>query len=77
MPEKNDILSKIIDAELVGRGGASFPVAKKWAAVKEALRKKKPGILLLMAPKGNRGLIRMVLLLINIRKRSLTALLSL
>ncbi len=55
MPEKNDILSKIIDAELVGRGGASFPVAKKWAAVKEALRKKKTGYIVINGAEGEPG----------------------
>jgi len=36
-----DILSKIQQAGLVGRGGAGFPVAKKWEAVKVALGDKK------------------------------------
>jgi NADH:ubiquinone oxidoreductase subunit F (NADH-binding) len=35
-----DILSKIKKANLVGRGGAGFPVAKKWSAVIEALANK-------------------------------------
>ena len=35
-----DILSKIKKANLVGRGGAGFPVAKKWFAVAEALANK-------------------------------------
>jgi [NiFe] hydrogenase diaphorase moiety large subunit len=36
-----DILEKIEQAGLVGRGGACFPVAKKWLAVKNALGEKK------------------------------------
>lgn len=35
-----DILEKIKQAGLVGRGGAGFPVAKKWSAVAEALADK-------------------------------------
>ena len=38
-----DILSKIEKADLVGRGGAGFPVAKKWSAVASALADKKAG----------------------------------
>ena len=38
-----DILSKIKQANLVGRGGACFPVAKKWSAVAEALADKEAG----------------------------------
>ncbi|MDO8592141.1 MAG: NADH-ubiquinone oxidoreductase-F iron-sulfur binding region domain-containing protein [bacterium] len=36
-----DIISKIEQAGLVGRGGAGFPVAKKWEAVKNAAGDKK------------------------------------
>lgn len=36
-----DILEKIKQVGLVGRGGAGFPVAKKWGAVKNALGAKK------------------------------------
>jgi len=36
-----DILSKIKKANLVGRGGAGFPTAKKWEAVKNAIGDKK------------------------------------
>jgi [NiFe] hydrogenase diaphorase moiety large subunit len=37
----SDILSKIKQANLVGRGGAGFPVEKKWNAVKNAVGEKK------------------------------------
>jgi NADH:ubiquinone oxidoreductase subunit F (NADH-binding) len=36
-----DILTKIKEAGLVGRGGASFPTWRKWAMVKDALGEKK------------------------------------
>ncbi len=36
-----DLLSKIKQAKLVGRGGACFSVAKKWSAVKNAAGEKK------------------------------------
>lgn len=38
-----DILSKIQKANLLGRGGAGFPVAQKWAAVAEAMAAKADG----------------------------------
>lgn len=38
-----DILAKVKQAGLVGRGGAGFPVAKKWSAVAEALADKQAG----------------------------------
>ncbi|MBU0722172.1 hypothetical protein KKA93_01790 [Patescibacteria group bacterium] len=38
-----DILSKIKQAGLVGRGGADFPVVKKWSAVAKALADKDAG----------------------------------
>lgn len=38
-----DILAKIKQAGLVGRGGACFPVAEKWSAVAEALADKEAG----------------------------------
>ena len=40
MTRSMDILSKIEQANLVGRGGACFPVAKKWSAVAKAIRSK-------------------------------------
>ncbi|MDD4271776.1 MAG: NADH-ubiquinone oxidoreductase-F iron-sulfur binding region domain-containing protein [Patescibacteria group bacterium] len=38
-----DILSKIKKANLVGRGGAGFPTAKKWSSVAKALEDKEAG----------------------------------
>lgn len=55
MPEKSDILTKIANAVLVGRGGASFPVAKKWAAVKASLRGKKTGYIVINGAEGEPG----------------------
>jgi NADH:ubiquinone oxidoreductase subunit F (NADH-binding) len=55
MPSKNDILSKISAEALIGRGGASFPVAQKWAAVKAALRGKKTGYIVINGAEGEPG----------------------
>ncbi len=52
---KNNILQKIADAGLVGRGGASFPAAQKWAAVKAALKTKKIGYIILNGAEGEPG----------------------
>ena len=54
MQQKN-ILQKIADAGLVGRGGASFPVAQKWAAVCDALKTKKLGYIVLNGAEGEPG----------------------
>jgi len=51
----NNILKQIEDAGLVGRGGASFPVAKKWAAVKTALKTKKVGYIIVNGAEGEPG----------------------
>lgn len=50
-----DILKKIADAGLVGRGGASFPTAQKWAAVKAALKTKKLGYIIINGAEGEPG----------------------
>lgn len=50
-----DILKKISDAGLVGRGGASFPVAQKWAAVSDALKTKKLGYIIVNGAEGEPG----------------------
>lgn len=51
----SEILNKIEDADLVGRGGASFSVAKKWAAVKESLRGAKSGYIVVNGAEGEPG----------------------
>ncbi|MFA5184625.1 MAG: NADH-ubiquinone oxidoreductase-F iron-sulfur binding region domain-containing protein [Patescibacteria group bacterium] len=51
----NNILQKIVDAGLVGRGGASYPTAAKWAAVKAALKGKKQGYIILNGAEGEPG----------------------
>lgn len=55
MAKTDNILNKIEDAGLVGRGGASFPVAQKWAAVRDALRKKKTGYIIVNGAEGEPG----------------------
>ncbi len=42
-------------AGLVGRGGASFPTAQKWAAVKDALKTKKLGYIIVNGAEGEPG----------------------
>lgn len=51
-----DILSKIKQANLVGRGGAGFPVEKKWAAVKDAVGEKK--YIICNASEGEPGVLK-------------------
>ena len=55
MPKKVSIIEKISEANLVGRGGASFPVASKWLMVKKALRGKKTGYIVLNGAEGEPG----------------------
>ena len=55
MPQKDNILKKIEDAGLVGRGGACFPTAIKWAAVKAALADKKQGYIIVNGAEGEPG----------------------
>lgn len=50
-----NIIDKIEDAGLVGRGGASFSVAKKWAAVKMALKTKKVAYIIINGAEGEPG----------------------
>lgn len=57
-PKKNvkiNILDLIDEAGLVGRGGASFSVAKKWTAVKEALATRKTGYIVVNGAEGEPG----------------------
>lgn len=55
MPQISNILKKIEAAGLVGRGGASYPTAKKWAAVKAALAKRKIGYIIVNGAEGEPG----------------------
>jgi len=55
MPVKNNILKKISDAGLVGRGGASYPTAQKWTAVKSALTHKQQGYIIVNGAEGEPG----------------------
>ena len=55
MVKAKNILTKISEAGLVGRGGASFPVAKKISAVKDALRTKKTGYIIINGAEGEPG----------------------
>lgn len=50
-----NILAKISAAALVGRGGASYPTAKKWGAVKAALQNKKQGYIIVNGAEGEPG----------------------
>lgn len=55
MLKNNDILNKIREANLVGRGGAGFSVAQKWLAVKESLKNKKIGYIVVNGAEGEPG----------------------
>jgi NADH:ubiquinone oxidoreductase subunit F (NADH-binding) len=55
MSKTANILKKISEAGLVGRGGASYPTAAKWAAVKTALKNKKPGYIIVNGAEGEPG----------------------
>jgi len=55
MATKNDIIKKISDAGLVGRGGASYPTARKWTAVYSALALKKTGYIVVNGAEGEPG----------------------
>jgi len=48
----NNLLKKITDAGLVGRGGGSYPTAQKWSAVKQALLGKKQGYIIVNGAEG-------------------------
>ncbi|MHB8903700.1 MAG: NADH-ubiquinone oxidoreductase-F iron-sulfur binding region domain-containing protein [Patescibacteria group bacterium] len=52
---KEDIIKKIETAGLVGRGGASYPVAQKWQAVKNALKTKKRAYIVINGAEGEPG----------------------
>jgi len=55
MKKAVNILAKISAAGLVGRGGASYPTAAKWAAVKAALKNKKQGYIIVNGAEGEPG----------------------
>ena len=52
MISKNQIIKKIEKVALVGRGGASFPVTKKWLAVKNNLKTDKKAYIIVNAAEG-------------------------
>ena len=52
---KEDIIKKIEKAGLVGRGGASYPVAQKWQAVKDTLKSKKRAYIVINGAEGEPG----------------------
>ena len=54
MAEKG-LIKKIEEAALVGRGGASYPVALKWQAVKSALKIKKRAYIIVNGAEGEPG----------------------
>ncbi len=49
------LIKLISEAGLVGRGGAAYPVAKKWQAVKEALKNKRFSYIVVNAAEGEPG----------------------
>lgn len=53
--QRKNILGLIEDAGLVGRGGASFSVAKKWAMVRETLKTRKTGYIIINGAEGEPG----------------------
>jgi NADH:ubiquinone oxidoreductase subunit F (NADH-binding) len=55
MLKNKNILQKIEEVGLVGRGGASFPVAKKILAVQEALKTHKKGYIIVNGAEGEPG----------------------
>jgi NADH:ubiquinone oxidoreductase subunit F (NADH-binding) len=52
---KKNIIQKIDEVGLVGRGGAGYPTALKWMAVKNALKKKKVGFIVVNGAEGEPG----------------------
>jgi NADH:ubiquinone oxidoreductase subunit F (NADH-binding) len=52
---KEDIIKKIAQAGLVGRGGAAYPVALKWQAVKDTLKTKKRAYIVVNGAEGEPG----------------------
>ncbi len=52
---KSSLIQKIEEAALVGRGGASYPVAWKWRAVKDSLKKEKEAYIIVNGAEGEPG----------------------
>lgn len=55
MAKAKKIIDQISDAGLVGRGGAGYQTAAKWAAVKSALNGKKQGYIIVNGAEGEPG----------------------
>jgi len=55
MRKRLSLLEKIEKSGLCGRGGASYPVAKKWQTTKEFLKKAKYGFIIVNASEGEPG----------------------
>ncbi len=55
MKKAENIIDIIEEAALVGRGGAAFPVARKWQLVKTALKKQSQGYIVVNAAEGEPG----------------------
>lgn len=53
--EANSLLAKIEKAALVGRGGASFPVALKWQSVLSVLKREPEAYIIVNAAEGEPG----------------------
>lgn len=69
------ILDKIKQANLVGRGGAGYPVANKWQAVKEAAQKQKLKPYIVMnAAEGEPGIFKDGFILANYSSAVITGL---
>jgi NADH:ubiquinone oxidoreductase subunit F (NADH-binding) len=55
MANQSNILSKIAAAGLSGRGGAAYPTAAKWAAVRAALAGRRLGYIIVNGAEGEPG----------------------
>jgi len=55
MYKQSNVIQRIEEAGLVGRGGAAFPVAKKWMAVRNSLKGKKEGYIVINGAEGEPG----------------------
>ncbi|HNX11288.1 MAG TPA: NADH-ubiquinone oxidoreductase-F iron-sulfur binding region domain-containing protein [bacterium] len=68
----SDILAKIKQANLIGRGGACYPTALKWQAVKEAaMTKKVKPYIVINAAEGEPGILKDGFILANYPERVL------